>query len=483
KVASGGIPKSPIFMATLWFHGIDSSGDTLISVDMYHQGGSDFGQGAMPPGAGIGFQPKVDQVIYKVSRDDIDKGRIDPNQLTNDIINWPAFYEYNGDTLPLAPFVDKNQDGKYNPELGDYPFVRGDQSLFFVYHDMVNHAISQSKPLGLQIQVEAYAFATNDKLNDYVFVRYKIISQNQDLSHFRVGVMSDYDLGNYSDDFVGTDTSLNMTYVLNGDDDDEGILGYGLNPPAFATVFLNQPLCGSCLNQNSWSGDFRIANSYTDYRNLLYGLETDGDSMRVNTPSTPAGKNSRYHFTGNPVNAAGWNMENDNRFVKGDYRMLGITGQDSLMRGDTFDLWLLFAYARGNSGGAKGSLAKLQTDIDDIFLRYFDKPQIPADCFAPRINGDTSNPGVGILKPEIKAPLAQVFPNPANKQLQVELNNQGNTVQYVLFGANGQKMLSGQETTDFSIDVEKLANGIYFLRIDELDSNRSESMRIVIHHE
>lgn len=483
KIAgSQGIRKSPIFMETLWFHAIDSSGDTLIAVDMYHQGGSDFGQGALPPNSAIGFQEQVAGVIYKVSRDEIEAGRDNPALLTNDILNWPAFYYWNGKKIPLAPFVDVDKDGEYDPQKGDYPFISGDQSLFFVYHDMVNHEKGKTKPLGLQIQVEGFAYATNDKFNNYVFVRYKIISQNQNLSQFRVGVLSDYDLGNYTDDYVGTDTSRNMTYVVNGDGDDEGLLGYGLNPPAFATVFLNQPLCGSCMNENTFSGEFRIPQNQSEYSHLLYGLNTNGDSVTVNAPGMPTGLNSTYHFTGNPVNGTGWNMANDNRFTAKDYRMLGITGQDSLLQGDTFNLNLLFVYARATSGGELGSLSQLQTDVDDIFTRYYSKPQIPLNCFAPQVKEDTSGNGVGFNMPTQKQSLAHIYPNPATKTLQVHLNDVGTLVNFQLLNANGQIIKTGTTADDFSLDVNLLPNGLYFLKLNNPSQHRQETFKFIIQH-
>ena len=35
----------------------------------------------------------------------------------------------------LAPFVDVDYDGLYNPALGDYPDVMGDQAIFFIFND------------------------------------------------------------------------------------------------------------------------------------------------------------------------------------------------------------------------------------------------------------------------------------------------------------------------------------------------------------
>ncbi len=57
-----------------------------------------------------------------------------------------------------------------------------------------------------------------------------------------LGYWTDPDLGNASDDYVGTDTTLDMIYVYNGDNEDEGSDGYGTAPPALGISFLQGPL-------------------------------------------------------------------------------------------------------------------------------------------------------------------------------------------------------------------------------------------------
>ena len=49
------------------------------------------------------------------------------------------------------------------------------------------------------------------------------------------------DLGNFSDDYVGCDVGLSLGFCYNGDDNDEGVLGYGLNPPSVGVDFFEGP--------------------------------------------------------------------------------------------------------------------------------------------------------------------------------------------------------------------------------------------------
>ncbi|MBK8414465.1 MAG: hypothetical protein IPL22_08120 [Bacteroidetes bacterium] len=76
------------------------------------------------------------------------------------------------------------------------------------------------------------------------------IFQSESYTNFRTGIWIDYDLGNATDDYVGTDVSLDMIYAYNGDSDDETTSGYGINPPAQGVYFLNQTLSGSMTYDN-----------------------------------------------------------------------------------------------------------------------------------------------------------------------------------------------------------------------------------------
>jgi len=188
-------------------------------------------------------------------------GDYQPPQIMKD---WPG----NGDneetgagpgyTHFLAPFFDNNQDGYYNWEDGDYPWfefnsstpvcddrILGDQSLWWVFNDVgnVHGETNSATSIGLEIQAQAFAFTTNDEINNMSFYKYKIINRNTttDISECYFGAWVDPDLGNYQDDYVGCDVKRGFGYCYNGDNNDEGIAGYGINPPAVGYDFFQGP--------------------------------------------------------------------------------------------------------------------------------------------------------------------------------------------------------------------------------------------------
>ncbi|MDV7394592.1 hypothetical protein RZS08_24630, partial [Arthrospira platensis SPKY1] len=119
-------------------------------------------------------------------------------------------------------------DGEYNPLNGDYPIIeiRGcdkpqypDEMYFWIYNDNGNiHTQTNAIPIQMEIQVQSFAYATNDELNDMTFMRYKLINraiEPIDSTFFAMWV--DADLGCYLDDYIGCDTLRSLAYVYNED--------------------------------------------------------------------------------------------------------------------------------------------------------------------------------------------------------------------------------------------------------------------------
>jgi hypothetical protein len=78
--------------------------------------------------------------------------------------------------------------------------------------------------MGAEVHCMVYVFSDidNPALNNTIFVNYMVINRSQDvLSELRFSVFADADLGYWGDDYVGCDTTRNMAFIYNGDDNDE----------------------------------------------------------------------------------------------------------------------------------------------------------------------------------------------------------------------------------------------------------------------
>lgn len=195
------------------------------------------------------------------------------NTALETIINWPAHpYNWQAESQDyyLAPFFDNEDDvngivknGYYDPLVdGDYPWydlegdidckndrritLFGDQTNWWVFNDNGNiHTETNGDPIGMEIRAQAFAFATNDEVNNMTFYNYELINRGtQTLANTYFAQYVDADVGFSEDDYVGCDVARGLGYAYNGDlfdEDGTGAIGYGAFPPAVGVDFFEGP--------------------------------------------------------------------------------------------------------------------------------------------------------------------------------------------------------------------------------------------------
>ncbi len=187
---------------------------------------------------------------------------IDPEVLQR-ILDWPAHGDQAlGQDEFLAPFYDRDGDNFYDPiGDGDYPWydlngeidcrndrrvtLFGDETNWWIFNDKGNiHTETGGDPIGMEVRAQAFAFATNDAINDMTFYNYEMINRStQTLYNTYFAQWVDADVGGSSDDFVGCDVSRGLGFAYNGDavDDGSGGLVFGEHPPAIGVDFFEGP--------------------------------------------------------------------------------------------------------------------------------------------------------------------------------------------------------------------------------------------------
>lgn len=233
-----GTGKNPLYSAGLWIGG-KTAGGVLKTAAQSYGIGQDFWAGPIDIDGKVNAQQCQDyDRHYYVSKAEIDQFKKD-GTVTDNIKNWPGNRSNN---TPLAPYVDVDSDGIYNPSKGDYPQIKGDGMTWWVYNDIGNVHSHYPSPqqIGIEIQESAYAFKTPyiglDQATFHHFkLRYTGVSV---LDSTYIGLFVDPDLGNFNDDYIGCSPKRNIGYVYNGDDDDEGERGYGRVTPAIGLRIL-----------------------------------------------------------------------------------------------------------------------------------------------------------------------------------------------------------------------------------------------------
>ena len=390
--------------------------------------------------------------------------------IPNSILNWPAHGDVsNNESSHMAPFVDIDGDGVYNPMAGDYPCIKGDKYAWLVINDRnPNNTLGSS--IGVEIHVEVYAFdrVVSNPLNQTVFVGYNIINRStQTLTDFYIGAFTDLDIGCYQDDFIGSIPELNSLFGYNSTNNDVSCFasnGYGTTPPAQGVTLLNNTLVKS-ISFNSGPTTY---NSYpiapTGYYNYLQGKFRDGsdlfyggDGHNSSTGVTTTPTDFQYPQTP-PTGMANWTEvtqanQGGNRFA------LGCTGPFTFTPGMKIEFDLAFVYARAASGDHLASIPLLENNIELVQTFYDDSIN---ECYLP-----TSTP-VSVKENTIKN--LQVYPNPSSGKVFISVAN-SETNLYEVTDLYGKTVQKGILNNSKSINIASLSAGIYMVNL--FDENRN----------
>ncbi len=492
-----------LFAGGLWLGGLDSNNALHLAAQTYRQSGGDFFPG--PVMDSLAYSPATDaqwNTIWKINKTTIDTflmwranpGNFPSYVIPSVILSWPG----NGNTLlgqaiQLAPYIDANIDGVYDPNSGDYPCIKGDQALFLIFNDdRFNHGTSGAK-LKVEVHLMMYAYlAPGTWLDSTIFTNYKIYNRSTlAYTDMYLGQFNDFDIGDYSDDYVGCDVSGHIAYGYNGDVNDGSsptpTTGtYGANPPAEGLVFLNGPLADTgdfidndrdgimdepgetCLMGHHvvYNNDFSITGNpqiTADYYGYLSGFWTDGSPWTYGSNGYGGSLLMDFMYPGasdpsglctNSVPQPAWDEAIAGN-SPGDRRSLASSGPFTLEPGEENCIDYAYVFGRGNNGPSS-SIGAMQTAADSAHSFY--ATNNPCTCDEnPLAVGEQTSSVVGI------------YPNPATESINIICgdNSTGSTIEII--DATGKlvhssTVLSGNSAV---IDISNFANGIYFVRVNK----------------
>jgi hypothetical protein len=500
------VPKNnftnSVFASALWIGGLDQNENLHMAAQTYRQSGNDFWPGPLDTiSASIDSATAIQyDSIWKINRYTIDEfitqynlGNVSNGsyQIPNIIQNWPAHGTGNYSSQ-LAPFVDHNADGIYNPMDGDYPKIKGDQMLWWVMNDNKDaHGETNGTPLGIEIHASAYAYYclnipdSNDVVNYTTFYSFDFINRSDtDYHDVYLGLYVDVDLGNYGDDFVGCNIQNDFGFAYNGDNNDEGIAGYGLNPPMMSVAVLKGPLAepGDSLDNNHNGVTDETSENCSLNHFLYYNNDNDAcagnpgnaqDFYEYLTSFWRCGTHVTYGGNGRGGGVGGTNIPTDYFFSgmpydtgwteagagnsPSDRRMLMSSGPFSLPKGETRTADFAYIFTRDESApnGLNTSVAKNIADVLRV-KRWFDTDSFPC-----------ANSSIGINEPEHQTEFL-IYPNPATESLYVNRYTVSGTATVQLYDVMGQKINSysfpaGKK--ELKISTSKFSSGIYFVQL------------------
>ncbi len=467
----GGV--NALFAGALWMGGVDDQGSLKLAAQTYRQSGNDFFPGPRPSSEDEAetFCDNFDK-IWRVSAQEIadfrsafENGAIQsPDDIPESIREWPGRNNIVSEAAPLdrelAPFVDLNENDQYDPLLGEYPAIKGDEALWWIYHDEGEHLATEGLPLGVEIKTMAYAFV-EEGLEYSTFYDYSITNKSDDpLNGFYISKYIDVDLGCFENDYVGCIPDENLSYGYNATAEDCPN-GYGEDLPIIGIKLIKgmedangeeQGMSSFIYYNNDFSnnGNPETAEHYYNY---LRGKSKTGEDIIVpeNVPEI-GGNTSSFMYSGNPSQSDEWS-ECTMASPIGDRRFLMGLGTIDLLPGQQTAFTLGVIWSNENTLLCP-EIDQFTEHVNEVVSTY--EIQIAADIAA------------GINDKNALSIAISVFPNPASDVIYLELEDAENSIKEIsMLDAAGStiQVESKNQRNTFSMKTGGLKSGLYFLRI------------------
>ncbi len=370
--------------------------------------------------------------IYLISKEDVQDFTA-TGVASPDLLAWPV-------GLGAPTFVDLNGNNLFDPDQGETEVVAtsltqvinlaegerpnflGDQMAYWVMNDVGGaHRTTGTAPMGMEVQVTAFAFNLGGALGNTTFYKYRLIYKGkQPLTNAYFAVWSDPDLGNATDDYVGSDTTLGLAYVYNADNFDEGSDGYGAAPPALGYDFFQGPLVDApgetwtdpdgteypnqrrlgttvfLYYDNITAPNGNPRSNTNDWYNYMQGIWQDekpmvdcGDGYNpVGLACAAQASPTKFMWPGDPVTKQFWSETNfdgaGNANPPNDRRFLASTGPFVIQPGDVQEIVYGIVTSKGDDN--LDSVTRMKLDDAVVQSAYDNNFQLAAPPATPRVN-------------------------------------------------------------------------------------------------
>ncbi len=482
-----------VFASSLWIGGETASGEELMQSPTYGIIGPRAIPGPLNPDDAQPFTDvcqAFDRFWFMTSsnlalflEDFQDNGVLDNEHLQ--VMSWPGrsnpfSLQFNGIELPdvpLAPFVDHDGDGLYNPAMGDYPQVKGDQIMWWMY--------STPGVFPLQYSNTCYAFAEDLEagvLDKTVYFELSITSfLEEPIVNTRTALFVDADIGCYTDDYVGCFPEANLAFAYNKDAVDGladstcigGVARFQEEIPVLGIKLLEGPVSdlGEPIEMTSFSAyvsngvgspppQITKPNNFFEFYNYLSGLWRDGTPYTIGDLGYSGTETTSYLYPGNPANDEEWSLCSINGPTL-DYRMLLGSGDFQFDPGETIHLGYAFFLSDGYTLPCP-DLSALMDDCSRIMDKY---QQLTAATWEV-----------------MEVSTLHAFPNPTTGNCRISLENKDDLLQdMALFNSVGKRVINQSNIGHNQVDLpmQHLPKGIYYYQI-QTKNHRLGSGKIIL---
>lgn len=428
--------KPYIGQAGLWIVAQDDAGTWHSSVQYTQRSGSlDFWPGPVDTFSGLPADIETWDNVWTVSKNEIDyhteNYTKDGYIPANNIVNWPA-NGLNDFNQFLAPFIDSDQNRKYNPTKGDYPLIKGDRAAYCIFNDLaLEHEASFGIELGIEVLLMAYQYDESPT----VYLEYFIINRSiNTYSTVYCGFFLNGECGNKNDNYASTlNNGIVSTAVFQGDENDEGY--FGATYPYVLATFPTQNITNTIAFNTGRGVDGQPTNN-EEYIQLGTGNWRNGQPLTYGGSGIGGDPETTFIFEN-----AEWSESPDNR-----------VGNRTILAIEKHQDWKPKNFIRMYAALDVGST----TTKEEIHKVLQSQQKMTESVFSKKT--------VAIPRKSDHISTIKVYPNPSNGRI----NIQSSTPISEAYIYDNQGKMIWKVITQEKMQIEcneKLASGIYTLKL------------------
>ncbi|HRK28113.1 MAG TPA: T9SS type A sorting domain-containing protein [Chitinophagales bacterium] len=464
------ISHNLVYAGGYWLAADNTSvgGNLHVAATMFaEQGENDFSHGPVADVYDSAYDSRYNRV-WTVTQEQINQhivlyqtsGYVMPEV----IATWPAHGNTdNNEPAYLAPFIDVNNDGWYQPQLGDYPAIKGDKAIFYIVNDARFPHASGGAAFNVDMlnMVYAYHVPSDPFLQHSVFLSSRLVNRSSQTYLPVLGMWLDADVGIPSNDVTGCDTLLNVTFAYNRDSIDQ--TGFDNRPPALGCILLNHSLYTHVHTYNNFNTLGNPSEPEHYYR-LLHGLKKDNTPIFYGGNGFTGTVPTRYMYSGNPATGEGWIAIAPGALSGSlDIRTMAVAEPFTFLPGQSICFDWAFTVAQAPLAATLPHLeavSVLKNYTQQVHNWY--NANIQNCPVEPLITGIETTPNRGFIK---------LYPNPAQNQLLLSVQSDHlQLAQLYVYHANGcmalqqtQNLTQGENIIE--LWVNRLPAGMYFVEV------------------
>ncbi len=305
----------PLRRLNFWVTGIKNNSDTFAVASDIFSKKSNWAIGPLGTSVPAHVSPLQWPHFLQVSQSQIaahksqylNSGYIAPVGISR----WPAAFNLPGFPVVCAPFLDLDQNGKYNPKEGDYPYLPGKNHVFAMGSDSAAMSNLKTHQTGFDLASIWFEPTATDSIPNTSYFRLILCNRTKDtFTQVKLSLLADFKIGNPIDDQLATHVKYNSIYGYNQQGGDSE---YGNNWPSVAVGWLSKKASASIYlyaDNSIVQGNPATEVEFFNYANGLWRSGKNMGSSGSGLDASTSQSKFIYPGTTNPALPLGRNWTN-----------------------------------------------------------------------------------------------------------------------------------------------------------------------------